>query len=189
MRVMLIDDDSARRDSIETSLREHGHEVVLSTIGTPNLVKVINRHKPDVILIDVESPSRDTLESLRQASNERPRPIVIFSGQSEPETIRRSLRAGVTSYIVDGLSPTRIQPILDVAIARFEQHQLLKLELDQTRNLLANDRDMQKALGLIMKRRNISERKANEMLNQMANDQKISLVDAARMILKVADLI
>jgi response regulator NasT len=186
---MLIDDVSSRRDSIEAALRESGHEVVLSTIDTPHLVKVINRHKPDVILIDVEAPSRDTLESLRQVTHERPRPIVIFSGQSEPEIIRRSLRAGVTSYVVDGLSASRIQPILDVAIARFEQHQLLKLEIEQNKNLLADDRDIQKAMGLIMKRRKIGERDAAALMNKMASDQKISLSEAARMILRVSDIL
>ncbi len=188
MRIMLVDDDPERRNAIEQPLRMLGHEVV--SIGTSaHLMSAVRQNQPDVILIDVDAPSRDTLESLSQVTRDQPRPIVLFSQTADSETIRRAVHAGVTSYVVDGLSPIRLTPILDVAIARFQEFQSLRLELAETKLKLADRRDIEKAKGLLMKRRNLDESAAYEMLRGMAMDRNLRLGDAARSLLAAAELI
>lgn len=187
MRVMVVDDDVQRRRGIEETLRLSGHDVVSLNVSTVDLAASVGRHQPDVILIDVDAPSRDTLESLGSVSQGRPRPMVIFSGQSEPETIRRALRAGVMSYVVDGLELHRIQPIIDVAIARFEQHQAIKQEILALKTMLSDDRDIERAKGLLMARRRVSEEGALAMLQGLAKDRQVSLGGAARLLLKASE--
>ncbi len=189
MRVMLVDDEPARRAATEAPLRSLGHEVVGSSTSTSDLAAAVQRHQPDVILIDVDAPSRDTLESLGQVNRDRPRPIVLFASRSEPDTIRKALQAGVTSYVVDGMNPARLKPILDVAIARFEEFQLLRKELEETKGKLADRRDIEKAKGLLMKRRTLDENAAYELLRRMAMDRNLRLGDAARTLIAAAELL
>lgn len=189
MRVMLVDDDPERCASIEASLRELGHEIVAMTPTDADLLAAVQRRQPDVILIDVDAPSRDTLESLRQVHRNLPRPIVLFAENCEPATIRQAVHAGVTSYVVDGLSPQRLKPILDVAIARFEEFEALKQELEETKLKLADRRDVEKAKGLLMKRRDMDEETAYSQLRRLAMTRNLKMGDAARAIISAADLL
>jgi response regulator NasT len=189
MRILLVDDDPARRTLIETSLRELGHDIVGLLAGDADMAAAVKRHQPDVILVDVEAPTRDTLESLGQVHRNQPRPIVLFASSSDPATIQRAVRAGVTSYIVDGLEPTRLRPILDVAIAHFQETQSLRRELEDARNKLADRRDVEKAKGILMKRRGLDEAAAYDMLRRMAMDRSLRIGEAARALLAAADLL
>lgn len=189
MRVMLVDDDPDRRAAIEVPLRALGHEIVSLLSTSADLRAAVRRHQPDVILIDVDAPSRDTLESLGNATRDQPRPVVLFASNSDSDTIHRAVRAGVTSYIVDGLAPSRLKPILDVAIARFQEFQALRQELEETKVKLADRRDVEKAKGILMKRRNLDEAAAYEQLRRMAMDRNLRIGDAARALLAAADLL
>ncbi len=189
MRVMLVDDDPARRGAIEASLRALDHEVVGAITSAADLSSAVRRHQPDVILIDVDSPSRDTLESLGQVTRDRPRPIVLFAHTGAPDTIKKALQAGVTSYVVDGLNASRLKPILDVAIARFEEFQALRNELEETKSKLADRRDIEKAKGLLMKRRGLDENSAYELLRRMAMDRNLKLGEAARALIAAVELL
>ncbi|MCK5770993.1 ANTAR domain-containing protein [Algiphilus sp.] len=189
MRIMLVDDDPERCASIEASLRELGHEIVAMAPTDANLLDAVERRQPDVILIDVDAPGRDTLESLRQVHRNLPRPIVLFAESCEPATIRQAVRAGVTSYVVDGMSPARLKPILDVAIARFEEFEALKRELEDTKLKLADRRDVEKAKGLLMKRRGLDEDTAYSQLRRLAMTRNLKMGDAARAIISAAELL
>jgi response regulator NasT len=189
MRVMLVDDDPARCAAIEASLRALGHEVVAMTPTNADLLAAVSRRQPDVILIEVDAPTRDTLESLSQVHRNLPRPIVLFSNSGEPATIRQAVQAGVTSYVVDGMSPARLKPIMDVAIARFEEFQALKRELEDTKLKLADRRDVEKAKGLLMKRRGLEEDAAYTQLRRMAMARNLKIGDAARAIIAAAELL
>lgn len=189
MRVMLVDDNPERRAAIEAPLRALGHEIVGAVTATADLCSAVRRHQPDVILIDVEAPTRDTLESLGQVTRDRPRPIVLFASHSDADTIRKAVQAGVTSYVVDGLNPARLKPILDVAIARFREFQALRDELEETKSKLADRRDIEKAKGLLMKRRGLDENAAYELLRRMAMDRNLKLGEAARALIAAAELL
>lgn len=189
MRVMLVDDDAGRRASIEASLRALGHEIACLLTSEADLRAAVRRYQPDVILIDVDAPSRDTLESLGQVSRDQPRPVVLFATHSDADTIQKAVRAGVTSYIVDGLEPSRLRPILDVAIAQFQEYQQLRQELEDARLKLADRRDVEKAKGILMKRRGLDESFAYEQLRRMAMDRNLRIGDAARAVLAAAELL
>lgn len=186
---MLVDDDPVRSAAIEESLRELGHEIVATTPTNADLLAVVERRHPDMILIEVDAPTRDTLESLRQVHRNLPRPIVLFSGSGEPLTIKQAVRAGVTSYVVDGLSPARLKPILEVAIARFEEFQALKQELESTKLKLADRRDVEKAKGLLMKRRQLEESEAYTQLRRMAMAKNLKIGEAARALIAASELL
>src|SRR5579885_2274835 len=172
LRVMLVDDDAHRLATLEQALNAEGHTVVARLDTRADLSAAVSQHQPEVIFIDVDAPGRDTLESLGQLDREQPRPIVLFAARSDAETTRRAVHAGVSAYVVDGLHPTRLNALLQVAIARFELSQAMRRELDNARVRLADQRDIEKAKGLLMKRRGLDEAGAYGLLRRMAMDRK-----------------
>lgn len=189
LRVMLVDDDTERLSMLEQALVAEGHTVAARLDTHADLPSAVERCQPEVIFIDVDAPGRDTLESLGQLNREHPRPIVLFAARSDAETTRRAVHAGVSAYVVDGLHPTRLSALLEVAIARFELHQALRQELDQAKTRLADQRDIEKAKGLLMKRRNLDEQQAYSLLRRMAMDRKQRIGDFARVLITAADVI
>ncbi|WP_293387472.1 ANTAR domain-containing protein [Nevskia sp.] len=189
MRVVLVDDDGGRLALLDEAMRAAGHQVVGRLAPDGDLVAAVDLLQPDIVLIDVDSPSRDTLESLGQISRDRPRPIVLFAQHSDAETIRRAMKAGVSAYVVDGLSAARLAPVIEVAIARFQEYQTLREELSSTKLKLADRRDVEKAKGLLMKRKGIDENAAYEALRRMAMDRNLRLGDIARSLIAAADLL
>lgn len=189
MRVMLVDDDRERVLLLEEALHAAGHTVIGRLKDTDNIIAAVDELHPDIVLIDVNSPNRDTLESLGQISRDRPRPIVLFAQTSGSETIRRAMRAGVSAYVVDGLSAARLQPVIEVAIARFQESQGLKQELASAKTKLADRRDVERAKGLLMQRKGIDENTAHETLRKMAMDRNIRLGEVARSLIAASELL
>ena len=189
LRVMLVDDDAQRLATLEQALNAEGHTVVARLDTCADLSAAVSQHQPEVIFIDVDAPGRDTLESLGQLDREQPRPIVLFAARSDAETTRRAVHAGVSAYVVDGLHPTRLNALLQVAIARFELYQAMRRELDHARLRLADQRDIEKAKGLLMKRRGLDEAGAYGLLRRMAMDRKQRIGDFARVLLTAADIL
>lgn len=189
MRVMLVDDDLARRCVLEEALCGQGHRVVAQLDTRADLLLEVRRHQPDVILIDVDAPGRDTLESLDRIHRDVPRPIVMFSCDGDPESIKRAVRAGVSAYVVDGLDVGRLKSIIDVAIARFDEYHTLRRELDDTRMRLADRQDVEKAKGLLMRRRNLAEDAAYALLRKVAMDRNLRLGEAARIVIAAAEIL
>ena len=116
---MLVDNDPIRSAIVEEYLLESGYKVVQRLDSTTDLAKQIEQIKPDVIVVDVDSPDRDTLEDVHLASKDEPRPIVLFTDDSNKNTMDKAIKAGISAYVVDGLSKSRIKPVIEVAIARF----------------------------------------------------------------------
>lgn len=186
---MLVDDDRERVLLLEEALNAAGHSVVGRLRDTDNIIAAVDDLTPDIILIDVNSPNRDTLESLGQISRDRPRPIVLFAQTSGSETIRRAMRAGVSAYVVDGLAASRLQPVIEVAIARFQESQGLRQELANAKTKLADRRDVERAKGLLMQRKGIDESTAHETLRKMAMDRNIRLGEVARSLIAASELL
>lgn len=126
------------------------------------------------------SPDRDTLESLRSVNRENPKPIVFFAGQSDYATTRAAINAGVSAYIVDDLPGKRLKSVLEVAIARFQEHQSLREELEDYKARLQDRKDVDKAKGILMQHRNLSEDEAYQLLRKMAMDRNMKIGEAAR---------
>jgi two-component system, response regulator / RNA-binding antiterminator len=189
MRVLVVDETPERADILGEGLRRAGYEVSASLSSPVSLLATIEQLKPDVIVIDTESPSRDVLEHVVVLTQHTPRPVVMFSSDGAPETIREAVRAGVSAYVVDGLDPNRIRTIIDVAVARFEDFQRLREELAEANLKLAERKLVERAKGLLMKRRSLDEQAAYALLRKFAMDRKLRLGEVAQQLIDAADLL
>jgi response regulator NasT len=188
-RVMLVDDTPTRSAILEQALLDQGFIVVCRLKSAQGLIKNVDIHQPDIIIMDLESPDRDTLESMTVLNQHNPKPVIMFSDEGDSKIISQAIQAGVSAYIVDGINPRRVKPILDVAIARFREYQALRKELKQTRDQLADRKIIDKAKGLLMKTKGLDEEQAYHAMRKMAMDQGKPLVDIAQNILSVMELL
>jgi response regulator NasT len=184
----VVDETAERAELLRAALTLAGHEVTASPSPLA-LLKTIERLQPDVIVIDTESPSRDVLEHLVMVSQHTPRPVVMFTSDGSPETIRAAARAGVAAYVVNGLDKNRIKGIVDVAVARFEERQDLRGQLAEANARLAERKLVERAKGLLMKSRNLDEEAAFAALRKAAMDRNLKLSEVAQRIVDAADLL
>jgi two-component system, response regulator / RNA-binding antiterminator len=145
--------------------------------------------QPDMIIVDAESEARDALEHVVLATRDARRPIVMFTNDSDTAHVKDAVAAGVSAYIVAGLAPERIRPILDVAMARFQHEQALRQELAEARSELQERKVIERAKGLLMQRQSLSEAQAYDKLRKAAMDKGLRLADVAQRTLDVADLL
>lgn len=189
LRMVLVDDDAERAAFVTEALRATGHDVIARLSANEDLLAAVRRLRPDVILVDMDNPARDVLDSCAAVTQEVPRPIIFFARDSDPDTITRAVRAGVTAYIVDGLAAHRLKPILDVAIARFREHQKLREQLDEMRTRLSDRRDVERAKAALARVRKLDEEAAYALLRRSAMARRITIGDAARTVLAAAELL
>jgi two-component system, response regulator / RNA-binding antiterminator len=189
VRVVLVDDQRDRAEWVKAALEASGFTVT-AVFGTgANLPGRISELAPDVIIVDIDSPDRDILEDMRQVTFQYGRPVVMFSQDGGTETIRASVEAGLAAYVVDGLKPERVRPVVEVAIARFRQFHELCAELDKAKATLAERKLVERAKGILMRRRNCDEETAYRVMRRMAMDQKRKLIDIANRIIEAAELL
>jgi response regulator NasT len=189
LRVIVVDDERDRAKSVTQALQAEGFTVV-AVLGTgAGLPRKVAELAADVIIVDIDSPDRDTLEDMRRVSLEQHRPVVMFAQDGKPETIRAAVEAGVAAYVVDGLKADRVRPVVDVAIAHFERFHALRTELDKARTTLAERKQIERAKGILMKRRKVDEAEAFALMRRMAMDQKLRLMDVANKIIEAAELL
>ncbi len=188
IRVMVADDNAVRGELLVKVLVENGYDVVGVAGPESDLPTRVAQAKPDLILIDTDAPTRDTLEQLSQIKQDMPRPVVMFSADEDQQTIRAAVQAGVSAYIVDGLANSRVKPVIDVAIAHFQQHQTMREELDRTKQSLAERKTIDRAKGIVMKRKDCGEDEAFALLRRVAMDQKKRIGQVAAEIVQVAGL-
>ena len=179
-KVMLVDGNAERSDSLKDELGATAGTEVICVDSSKDLMKQVRELSPDVIIIEMASPDRDTLESLRTVNRETPKPVVFFAEHSDHETTQSAINAGVSAYIVDGLSTSRLNSIMDVAIANFKAFQKLKIELEDTKLRLQDRKDVDKAKGILMQHRNLNEEEAYQLLRKMAMDRNMKIGDASR---------
>lgn len=187
LRILVIDEDVQRAQALSQVLRDTGYEVVTRVKDGEYLPNLVADAEPDLILIDIASPDRDTLEQLTLIHENTPRPVVMFAQDDDERTIESAVRAGVSAYVVDGLSGTRVKPVIDVAIAHFRQHQAMRVELEKTRTSLEERKYIDRAKSLLMRRRKLSEDEAYAMLRKIAMDRKQRLGQVSRMLLDAAE--
>jgi len=189
LRVLLVDDDTERASILRAALQKAGYEVAAEVRSAVELMARVRDVRPDVIIIDRDSPDRDTLEHICIVSRDDPRPIVMFTQDKDQKMMRAALKAGVSAYVVDGLSAERVRPIVDVALARFEQWQAMRQELDQAQASLAERKVIERAKGIVMKQRGCSEEEAYRLLRKTAMDRNLRLVLVAESVIAMADLL
>ncbi|MGZ8246611.1 ANTAR domain-containing response regulator, partial [Methylomagnum sp.] len=145
LKIMLVDQNPGRSAILEQALSDAGHRVVARVEAGRSLLREVQDHQPDIVVIDMESPGRDTLEQMREIGRDQPKPIILFSNKRDGDYIRQAVQAGVSAYVVDGLSRERIMPIVEVAMARFREFEALRQELQDTKNQLADRKVIDKA--------------------------------------------
>lgn len=186
MRVLVVDESAERGEALRAALRHAGCEVVGSPVP---LLKAIEELEPDAVVIDVASPSGNLLEHLAQVAQHAPRPIVMFAADDSPRAIRVATRAGVSAYVVDGLERKSIKAIVEAAVARFEEFQSLRARLVEANLKLSERKVVEKAKGLLMKRRGLDEDAAYAALRKMAMDRSLKLAEVARSVIEAADIL
>ena len=188
LRVLVIDESRTRAGEICAGLALAGCQVAAILPDSASLAHEVEKLQPDLILIETESPSRDTLEHLAVVDEHMPRPVILFTQDDAGDTIRDAMRAGVSSYVVDGLDPKRIKPLIEVARARFEAHQALRQELAESNRKLSDRKLIDRAKGVLMKARELDEDGAYHALRKLAMERGKPMAEVARDVLDMAKL-
>lgn len=186
---MLVDENRDRAIPLQQALEQAGYEVVTDISDLADLNRTVAKLDPDVIIIDIDSPSRDTLEHISLAGRDDPRPIVMFTHDGDTEKIRAATRAGVSAYVVGGIPQERLKPIMDAALARFDEYSRLRLKLDEANSRLAERKVIERAKGILMQRRELTEDEAYQALRKLAMDRNARLGDVAKQVVDAAQLL
>jgi response regulator NasT len=189
MRVLVVDESEERASVLREALTSAGHEVAASLSSPLELLRAVDQLRPDVIVIDTESPTRDVLEHVVIVSQSSPRPIVMFASDAGNQAIRDAVRAGVSAYVVDGLDAGRVSSIVEVACARFDEFQRIRTELAEANLKLSERRQVERAKGLLMQQRGLSEDEAYHALRKLAMNRKARLGEVAQQVIDAADLL
>ncbi|MBI3702053.1 MAG: ANTAR domain-containing protein [Afipia sp.] len=188
-KIVIVDESPIRAAILKEGLRDAGFSSVQHIDEMQNLLARIYALDPDVILIDLENPSRDILEQMFQVSRAVRRPIAMFVDQSDAASIQQSVEAGVSAYIVDGLKKERIKPILDLCISRFNAFSKLQDELDRTKSALEDRKVLDRAKGLLMKAKNLTEDEAYVLIRSTAMREKKKVGEIAQSIVTAAEML
>jgi response regulator NasT len=189
LTVLVIDENHIRASIIEAGLREAGHEHVTVVHDVAGIARRIAEIEPDVIVIDLENPNRDMLENMFQLSRVVKRPIAMFVDRSDQASIEAAVEAGVSAYVVDGLRQERVKPILDMAISRFNAFSRMARELEEARSELEDRKVIDRAKGILMRSRGLSEDAAYTLLRKTAMNQNRKISEIAQSLVTAAGLL
>ncbi|MFM9835803.1 MAG: ANTAR domain-containing response regulator [Methylophilaceae bacterium] len=189
IKVLLVDNDLKKIKPLKQSLIENGFDVVAHVENDIHLQAKCLEMKPDIVIIDTESPNRDTLENICVMSMHDPRPVVMFTHDGDKEKIKAATKAGVSAYVVGSIPSERLTPVIDAAVARFEEFKSLRSELTLAKSKLDDRKVIERAKGLMMKQRKIDEDEAYNLLRSMAMSKKVKLVELAQQLLDAAELL
>jgi two-component system, response regulator / RNA-binding antiterminator len=189
LRILLVDQNADRAAILEDGLREAGLRDITILREMQSLLRRIVDLDPDVIFIDLENPNRDVLEQMFQVSRSVRRPIAMFVDQADTETIRAAVESGVGAYVVDGLRKDRVKNILDTAVSHFNTFNRLRDELERANQQLEERKLIERAKGILMKEREISESDAYALLRSAAMNENRRIADVARSVISTIRLL
>src|SRR5882757_4311494 len=189
LRILIVDQSVLRASILEDGLREAGYTSVIVVREMQNLMRRITSSDPDVIFIDLENPNRDVLEQMFQVSRCVQRPIAMFVDRSDTDMIRAAVESGVGAYVVDGLRKERVKSILDMAVSRFNAFSQLRDELDRAKQELEDRKVIERAKGILMRERGLSEDAAYGLLRKAAMNENRRLAEVAQSVVTAARLL
>lgn len=187
--ILVIDENRLRASVIEAGLREAGYVNLTVIHDVAGIARRISEIEPDVIVIDLENPNRDMLENMFQLSRAVKRPIAMFVDRSDSASIEAAVEAGVSAYVVDGLKQERVKPILDMAISRFNAFSRMTRELEEARSELESRKLIDRAKGILMATRGLTEPQAYALLRKTAMNQNRKLSEIAESLITAAGLL
>ncbi|KAA9129822.1 ANTAR domain-containing protein [Marinihelvus fidelis] len=179
LRVILVDHMELRAELLRRALTEQGHEVIAVLTSSLDILERLDLLAPDVVLADMQSPDRDTIEDVRFLMHRRPCPVVMYAGASDRESIARAIDAGVSAYVTEDIDPNDLQRVLDEASLRFDQFRTMRDELREAQMALKSRKLVDKAKSLLVSHQGLTEQDAHRALQQMAMNQRISISQAA----------
>lgn len=189
LNIIVIEPDPDRAKEISEALNDGGWQNVLVLAEPSSLERVLKTHEPDIVLIDLANPDRDTVEHLSVMSDAHSRPVAMFVDRSDAALSKAAIAAGVSAYVVDGLQKDRIKPVLETAIARFQVTSQMQSELKAAKQALADRKTLDRAKGLLMRARGISEEEAYSLIRRTAMDQNRKVADVASALVTAAELL
>lgn len=187
--ILLVSETPDMTDELLATIEDAGYQIKSHITVADDVLGEVNKCNPDIVVVLTEVSSNYLMNQLYNLNQENPRPIVIFTDKSETGLIDSAIKAGVSAYVVDGLSSDRVKPVLEVARARFEQEQSLRNELKKTKSQLQERKTIERAKGLIMKSRGLSEDEAYKALRKLAMDRNQRLIDVAADVVSVSELL
>jgi response regulator NasT len=185
VRVMLVDDQAQRANRVVEKLQLEGFEVVALLPSAAGLLFQIEQLKPEVILIDLQSPGRDVLDSLSIINDQNPIPVVMYSQQGDEKYIQDAIHAGVTAYLMGDVEAKTVTPAINVAIAQFKSYQSMRHELNETRTQLEKISAIDQAKRLLMEQRQVSEEESHKVLRKLAMDTNQTMLQAANSVIQI----
>lgn len=189
LKILVVESDEVRAREIIDALKDGGWSDVLVIATSTALERTLKQHNPDIVLIDLANPDRDTLEHLSLVSNARNRPVAMFVDHSDEVMTQAAIAAGLSAYVVNGLQKDRIKPVLETAIARFRMVAKMQSELDAAKQALTDRKTIDRAKGLLMRARKISEDDAYGLMRKTAMDQGRKVIDVALALVTAAELL
>lgn len=189
LRILLVDQNAERAAILEEGLREAGCRHITVVREMHSLMRRIVDADPDVIFIDLENPNRDVLEQMFQVSRVVQKPVAMFVDTADRGTIEAAIDAGVSAYVVDGLRKERVRAIVEMSVSRFRAFEKLRTELDETKRQLADRKLIDRARGILMKQRALSEEQAYEAMRKTAMDNNLRLAEVAQSVITAAGLL
>ncbi|KPC50495.1 ANTAR domain-containing response regulator [Amantichitinum ursilacus] len=189
LRVLLVTDTAKAIGELRATLLQQDYDVLPDAVSSTALLWAVEQQRPDVVIIDTESPSRDTLEQLAVMNATAPRPVVMFTPDANQQLIRAAVGAGVTTYVVDGLAAEKLSPIIEVALVRFAEDDRLRQRLAKVEQQLSDRKLIDRAKGVLMDKRGLTEAAAYELLRTQAMKQGQKLADVARQLINMSDLL
>ncbi|MGP9790837.1 ANTAR domain-containing response regulator [Roseinatronobacter sp. NSM] len=188
LHIVIVEPDEARAKLVMESLQPLGHQItVIAEVS--GLARRVREIAPDIVLIDMSDPSRDTLEEMALASGPLERPVAFFVDRTDRDLTQQAIEAGVSAYVVDGLQPERVATVMDAAIARFQMFRRMRVELETTRRALEERKLIDRAKGILMKARSIGEDEAYALLRKTAMDQGRKVAEVASALVTAAGLL
>ncbi|MCV6615644.1 MAG: ANTAR domain-containing protein [Cellvibrionaceae bacterium] len=186
LKVLFVEQDKAKADIVLAALDAAQYQVSHLPSAGVSLLKEVDKAQPDLIIMDLESPSRDVIENLNLISSLNPKPVVMLSEQYDRDTISTLVKSGVSAYVVGDVNAERVKSVIDVAMARFEEYQQLKTELQQAKQALGKHKALDQAKAWLMESRQLSEREAYQCMRKMAMNQGKKIEEVASDILSLA---
>lgn len=189
LSILVVEPDQDKALQIIGALKDAGWDTVHALAHIAGLERAIRDHVPDIVLIDVAHPDRDMLEHISTVSDTKTRTVAMFVDQTDEDLTQAALNAGVSAYVVDGLQMNRIKPVLETAIARFQMMRKMQSELDAAKRALEDRKTLDRAKGILMRKRGLGEEEAYQLLRKTAMDQGRKVIDVAQALVTAADLL
>lgn len=187
--VLIVSETPDTADALQAALKESGYQVKSHITVAEDVIEEVSRCQPDIVVVKTEETSRYLMNQLYNLNQQNPKPIVIFTEKSESGLIEGAIKAGVSAYIVDGLSADRVKPVLEIAKLRFEKEQSLRSELAKTKSQLEERKTIERAKGIIMKSRGLGEDEAYKALRKLAMNKNQKLIEVAEDVVSVSELL